>query len=339
MNDDRKKLISEKTRQSLQRKRENGEYVSPFVPYGYRRDSKNKNQIQIDWSAAKIVKIIFQYKLSGLSNHAIKNKLNDMEILSPFEYKKGKGYPVNDYFKKNEVSLWHEQTINTILKNPIYTGCLTQGTTSIVMKEGKRTVQRTKNTGIMIENHHEAIIDKVLFRAVNQLMLMDTRVKPQGERIYLFSGFLICGDCGQNMIRSRKVVKGKEYIYYICSSYKNKRKCKSHRIREEKIKDFVNKSLNERFLELEALSDRLQGQKESFDINLDWLDLLIEYSAIEELTRQVLAVLVDYIEVLEESIQIHYTHESEVLYLKKKLRKKERGEEKVGSDIKKKDTF
>lgn len=70
--------ISIKIRSHLEVKRKNGEYIGAFTPYGYQKDSDNKNKLVIDAYAAGIVKEIYRidtrtspneekvYPLSGL---------------------------------------------------------------------------------------------------------------------------------------------------------------------------------------------------------------------------------------------------------------------------------
>lgn len=79
--------ISIKIRSHLEVKRKNGEYIGAFTPYGYQKDSDNKNKLVIDVYAAGIVKEIYRMKLSGMSQTAIANALNKQGVLSPMEYK------------------------------------------------------------------------------------------------------------------------------------------------------------------------------------------------------------------------------------------------------------
>ena len=60
-------------------KRKKGDFVGAFAVYGYKRgdDSEagyNRNQLLVDDHAADVVKMIFQWKLDGLSAEAIANK-------------------------------------------------------------------------------------------------------------------------------------------------------------------------------------------------------------------------------------------------------------------------
>ena len=74
-------------------------------------------------------------------------------------------------------------------------------------------------------------------------MTYDTRTSPEQKTVYLFSGLIVCGDCGQNMVRRRVTKKGKQYNYYHCSTYKNGDGCSSHLISTDKIEEIVLSSI------------------------------------------------------------------------------------------------
>ena len=72
-------------------KREKGEFIGAFAPYGYCKDPENKNCLVIDSYAADIVRKIFSWKIDGFSLGAIAEKLNVRHVQSPKEYKRANG--------------------------------------------------------------------------------------------------------------------------------------------------------------------------------------------------------------------------------------------------------
>ena len=118
--------ISIKIRSHLEVKRKNGEYIGAFTPYGYQKDSDNKNKLVIDVYAAGIVKEIYRMKLSGMSQTAIANALNKQGVLSPMEYKHSLGIRIQDNFKTHEQAEWRAMSVKRILGNEVYTGTLVQ---------------------------------------------------------------------------------------------------------------------------------------------------------------------------------------------------------------------
>ena len=83
--------ISGKVRSHQKIKREKGEFIGAFAPYGYRKDSENKNRLVVDAEAADVVRKIFAWKMEGFSLGAIAEKLNERQILTPKAYKKANG--------------------------------------------------------------------------------------------------------------------------------------------------------------------------------------------------------------------------------------------------------
>ena len=98
--------ISEKVKSHQKIKREQGKFIGAFAVYGYQKDREDKNKLVIDTYAAEIVKKIFAWKLDGMSNLAIANKLNENGIFSPLEYKKSHGEHYATGFQAGIVSKW-----------------------------------------------------------------------------------------------------------------------------------------------------------------------------------------------------------------------------------------
>ena len=88
-----------------------------------------------------------------------------------------------------------------------------------------------------MENTHEAIIGREIFNKVQQLLMRDTRTGPQQKKLYLFSGFLKCADCGKSMTRS----KVGNTVYYYCRTYKDQSKsaCTKHTIKHTQLEAAV----------------------------------------------------------------------------------------------------
>lgn len=225
--------ISVKIRTNLDIKRKKGDYVSPFSFYGYLKDKNNKNKIIVDNYASKIVKNIFKWKIEGLSNQAIADKLNNSGVLCPYEYKKSIGIKYESGFKIKDVSMWSSVTIGRILKNKIYIGILEQGKVTTPSYKVKKSILKDEKDWITIQNNHQPIITNEDFYMVNSIVKSKGKILSKKNQVYLFSGKIFCFDCKSKMIRYTAMAKGNTYIYYICSEFKINKKCKSHRIREK----------------------------------------------------------------------------------------------------------
>ena len=99
-NDSFSRDISVKVRSSQAVKRERGEFISAFAPYGYQKSKENKNLLIPDDYAAGIVRDIFAKKISGYSASGIAEELNETGILSPAEYKKSRGQKFSTGFNR-----------------------------------------------------------------------------------------------------------------------------------------------------------------------------------------------------------------------------------------------
>ena len=80
--------------------------MTPFVAFGYRKTKTDKHKLEIDPSAGSVVQDIFKMKLRGMSQDAIANRLNELGILSPFEYKISSGSHYETGFRQKEQALW-----------------------------------------------------------------------------------------------------------------------------------------------------------------------------------------------------------------------------------------
>lgn len=240
MNDAYCRDISIKIRTNLEAKRKNGQYTGPFTPYGYLKDEKDKNKLVIDPYAAGVVQDIFRMKLQGQSQSGIADYLNDHGILSPLEYKRSIGVPIQDNFKVNDQAKWDSVSVRRVLENEIYTGTLVQGKHTTPNHKVKKVMERPRNEWVRIENNHEYIISKHEFDLVQRLLSFDTRLPSNGDAVYPLSGIAVCAECGSPMTKKDVPAGGKIYSYYVCSGHANKRGCKStHRIPKYKLEDTV----------------------------------------------------------------------------------------------------
>ncbi len=264
INDSYCRDISTKVRSGLEVKRRNGECLSPFAVYGYRKDEANKNHLVVDEYAAGIVRQIFKWKIAGMAVAAIAEKLNGLGILSPKEYKKSLGLKYNGGFQGTGKSLWGNASVKRILTNEIYLGHLQQGKSQKINYKVKKIVEKPKEEWICVENTHEALITEDDFQIVQNLLKSDSRLGPGMEKSGLFSGLLFCGDCREQMVRRVVRYKGKEKVYYICSTKNRGDGCSRHSIEEEVLKELVENTLKKyanAFLEGKRLFDRAKEQE------------------------------------------------------------------------------
>ena len=213
--------ISVKTRSALEVKRKKGDYVGACPVYGYRKSEENRNQLVVDEYAARVVRDIFRAKIDGRSAKRIADELNALGVLSPLAYKISRGLPhPKGGFADRPDAKWSATTVIRILQDEIYTGTLVQGRQGTYNHKLRNVIQKPDEEWIRVKDAHEAIIRKRDFDLVQHIMGLDTRTAPEGEKVYLFSGLLVCGCCGARMTRKTNTVGGKKYIYYHCPTGK-----------------------------------------------------------------------------------------------------------------------
>lgn len=240
INDSYSRDISIKVRSNLAVKRQQGECIANFAAYGYMKAPNNKNRLIIDDYAAAIVRDIFKWKIEGYSPGNIADRLNQMGVLSPMEYKKSQGLRFETTFKRSSVAEWSHVAVGRILRNEVYTGVMVQGKRTTPNYKTKIQVVKEEREWTRVEGTHDAIVSRADFELVQRLLQEDTRAGSAAEAVHPLCGRVFCADCGAPMVRKPVTSRGKRYVYFVCSSYKNKSgACTQHRITEQKLCDAV----------------------------------------------------------------------------------------------------
>ncbi len=251
--------ISIKTRSHLDIKRRHGDFIGAFPVYGYKKDPEDHNRLLIDEEAAGVVRDIFRWKMDGVSAQDIADRLNATGIPTPMDYKTSQGMRYQTKFRKKADSGWCAKTVLRILKNPVYIGTLEQGRVTTPTYRVKRQVNRPRSEWAVVENNHEAIIDRMDFQIMQQVLALDTRTSVGGTSVEYFSGLLFCGECGASMVRKTVSSGNKKYVYYVCSAHKqDKTCCSSHRFRDTALNEVVLDSLKQHIRSVIDLSELLE---------------------------------------------------------------------------------
>lgn len=248
---------SVKIRSQLEVKRKRGDFIGSFAVFGYLRDSEDRHHLVVDDYAADIVRDIFKWKLDGISAGDIASRLNTMGVPTPMDYKQSQGMRYKTSFRVKKDSEWSAGMVLRILKNPVYTGTLEQGRVTTPNYKVKKLVNKPKEEWAVVENCHEAIVDRFDFDSVQKVLALDTRTSVSGQAVDLFSGMVYCGECGASMIRKTVPSGKKKYVYYVCSAHKNEKSCSSHSLRDLVLKDIVLEAVKHHIQEVIDLSELL----------------------------------------------------------------------------------
>lgn len=218
------KDISAKIRRTLSYKREQGQFVGSFAPYGYLIDPADKHRLIVDPETAPVVKQIFDLYVSGEGYRHIVQKLNGDGIVSPTAYKRQQGskYINCNADSSNARGLWTQSTIARMLANEMYTGTLVQGKSHHISYKNKRRKKVDPAEWVRIPNAHEAIIDADTWARTQARLSSNTRVGSRMQELSPLSGKMRCAVCGRPMKRNVYYNKAKTVKYYgmQCATYK-----------------------------------------------------------------------------------------------------------------------
>ena len=242
MNDFYAKDISKKIKSSLKAKMKEGKYVGGRAPFGYAKDPDNKNQLVINEEQAIIVKRIFDMSLNGLSYYKIADILTKEKIKTPASYY---NFEWCGNYNPN-LNKWNSKTIYDILTNRIYTGDLVQNKRNKVNYKVKKVVKNNPKDYIVVENTHEAIIEKNIFYEVQKKLPKNVGRNEKKEQ-NLLDGLLYCGDCGHRIsVQARRKKDNKHYT--MCNYYRTYMKehlCTTHSNNYDKLEQLILNNLKE----------------------------------------------------------------------------------------------
>lgn len=257
---------SKKVRNVIKRRQADGEWLCA-APYGY--IINNRKEFEIVPTEAEIVRNIFDlYNNDGWGYKRIANYLTDQGIPTPRMSEQIRKEADGQEYKRQVKAAWAIVTVQGILDNDFYIGTLRQGKYTRAKINGK-DIKRDDGEQIVIENHHQPIIDYRTFATTMALREKRTRSNYRGVKINdnVYSGFLECGDCGSPMFAmSRRDLAPA----YTCGTYHRRglKGCTSHHIRVDKLdellKSYVQKLMENSAAMIEQLNRDLA--RENADI-------------------------------------------------------------------------
>ena len=175
---------SNRIRWGLYRTMESGFVLGNDV-YGY---NLHNGALTINEDEAKIVRLIFSLYLQGYGRNGIAKELEKKGIPSP-----------------TGLQHWHYASILRMLQNEKYIGTLKQRKEiTIDFLEHKKILNDGREPYIIIENHHDPIIDIDTFNAVQNEIKRRSKLGEDNKKYsnrYALSGKIICGQCGATFRR------------------------------------------------------------------------------------------------------------------------------------------
>lgn len=179
----------------------------PNLVFGYDKIPDERYTLKINEEEAKIVKEIFEsYVYKGIGTTKIAWNLNDREIRT-----------------KKTKSKWVQTSIVRMLKNPIYTGRVTNKKSEVTDFITGTRKELPEEEWIVVEKPEMRIISDELFNRAQELLEQrsnEFKLNNKREKTeYVFSTLIYCKHCGYSFrrIKRKYTADGPEYIRWVCS--------------------------------------------------------------------------------------------------------------------------
>ena len=271
-----------KIRSVLNDKRKKGKFIGSNPSYGYMKDPEEKGHLIPDPKFAIVVKKIFKLAASGMGLSNIASYLTDNKIKTPSSLKRKNP---NSKMRYNEE--WTISSVKKILKNRMYTGDMVQSMQTKVNYKSKKKITLDEKLWTIVENTHEALVDKETFEYVNNLRKRNTRnyeIKTNREK-RLLEGKLFCKECKNRLTVLYR--KKQNYWSVNCNRYSRdpvRGRCYSHfypyNYLEEQVLEQINKSISKLIKEhdIKELNEAVASNIHKETTNIDKIvkELLIE---------------------------------------------------------------
>ena len=179
----------------------------PNLVFGYDKIPDERYTLKINEEEAKIVKEIFEsYVYKGIGTTKIAWNLNDRGIRT-----------------KKAKSKWVQTSIVRMLKNPIYTGRVTNKKSEVTDFITGTRKELPEEEWIVVERPEMRIISDELFNRAQELLEQrsnEFKLNNKREKTeYVFSTLIYCKHCGYSFrrIKRKYTADGPEYIRWVCS--------------------------------------------------------------------------------------------------------------------------
>lgn len=233
--------LSDSIKSVLNDLRSKGKHIGAFAPYGYKKDPENKGRLLPDEPAARVVQEIFFMYVNGTSKLNIARYLNEKNIPTPAMYKSRQSLKWKNSSTKSlppgEGGIWHYYTVAAILENPVYAGTMVQGKKKTISYKSSKTVKTEPEEWFVVENTHEAVIDRETWEKAEGLRKARSRPAYKKENMEVFSGKVYCGFCGKKLRKAYHCRKDIKKVYYRCPlRLMGEEYCKGTSLLAEKLK-------------------------------------------------------------------------------------------------------
>lgn len=268
---------SKKVRSVIKRRQEEGRWICA-VPYGYVITNSKTMAFEVEPSEAEVVREVYSLYNSGWGYKRIANYLTEKHIPTPRMNQRARKEAKGEECKLKVRPEWSIVTIQDMLMNDFYIGTLRQGKYTRKKINGK-DIKKDESEHVVIENHHEAIIDYRTFAKTKEQMKKRTTDNYRGVKKYenAYSGLMECGDCGSPMF---PMSRSKSKEAYRCGRYHQHglKGCTSHHIRvdvlDNVLKGYLSQVRDTSSMMIEKLEKSIENESGAIKNNRETVDIL-----------------------------------------------------------------
>jgi DNA invertase Pin-like site-specific DNA recombinase len=197
------KDVSRKVKASHRARGMDGKRLTFLPIYGYIKSPEDKNKWLVDPEAAEVVRRIFALTIEGKGPVQIARILADDRIERPSYYHNSRGIINLAYQDQTHPYAWSGNTIVKLVQKPEYMGSTVNFRTYKDSYKDKNAKDAPKDSWVIFENTHEAIVDRETWETAQRCRKTVRRTDTLGEANPL-SGLVLCRDCGAKMYNHRK---------------------------------------------------------------------------------------------------------------------------------------
>lgn len=226
---------AKKIKSTFRMKGESGKHLTTNPPFGFVKDTEDKDKWLIDEEAAETVRYIFKLCCDGYGPTQIAKRLRAEKVLTPTAYKAQK----LGSLLPSEPYKWAQKTVAGILEKVEYLGHTENFKTASKNYRSKKRVPNAKENRKLFENTHPAIVDKNTFDTVQEIRQNKRRPTATGK-ISIFSGKVFCADCGAKLHFQTSHYHKESQECFVCANYRsNTGTCTGHYIRAVTLNKLV----------------------------------------------------------------------------------------------------
>lgn len=231
MDEERSHDISEDTRRSMMKNAREGHWNGGRAPLGYEAVADGKRRkLAVVPTEADIVRKVFELYAAGNGMKSIAMQLN----ATGFRHR-------GRLFSKGNVAL--------LLRNHAYTGRV------IFNRRDNASGATRPESEWIVTRSHEPIIDDGEFALVQKILVQRAPLETRGatRSLFIFTGLLRCGRCGQGLQTESARGRSRIYHYYNCRGAQKGMGCRPRRLSAPALDTWLKRAIFDKLFTPEVI--------------------------------------------------------------------------------------